>query len=110
MISSMGSSATTVKKFFEEANKIFMKIILKLLWLVKFAKFLFKNKFMFIRTLKTVLKIFRFSPVGVCSLIAGNLLGDTKLDEMLITLVYYIVRKFTKFIKTFINLVKLYYF
>jgi len=64
MISSMGSSATTVKKFFEEANKIFMKIILKLLW---------------------------FSPVGVCSLIAGNLLGDTKLDEMLITLVYYIL-------------------
>ena len=106
MISSMGSSATTVKNFFEEANKIFMKIILKLLWLVKFAKFLFKN-FFSIRKLKTVLKTFRFSPVGVCSLIAGNLLGDTKLDEMLITLVYYIVRKFIKLIKTFINLVKL---
>jgi len=59
----MGSAANTVRKFFEEANTIFMKIILKLLW---------------------------FSPFGVCSLIAGNLLDDTKLDEMLVTLVWYI--------------------
>jgi len=64
MISSLGKDALTVRKFFVQANKIFMKIILKLLW---------------------------FSPVGICSLIAGNLLEDGNLSEMLITLVYYIL-------------------
>jgi len=62
VISSLGKEGRVVKDFFNVLNTVFMKIILMFLWI---------------------------SPVGVGSLIAGNLLSHLSLKEMMATLGLY---------------------